>query len=86
MNVSPFPLPPALPPLSTPLPELSGATCRQQIIFSLPFTMPTRSKSVINGTTVDISHLAREIQADVAKYRQYKAEDGMKKRAIHACK
>jgi len=48
--------------------------------------MPTRSKSVINGTTVDISHLAREIQADVAKYRQYKAEDGMKKRAIHASK
>jgi hypothetical protein len=48
--------------------------------------MPTRSKSVIDGKTVDISHLAREIQADVAKYRQYKAEDGMKKRAIHASK
>ena len=30
-----------------------------------------------------MSHLEREIQADVATYRQYKAEDGMKKRAIH---
>jgi hypothetical protein len=48
--------------------------------------MPARSKSAINGTTVDISKLAREIQADVAKYRQHKAEDGMKKRAIHSSK
>lgn len=48
--------------------------------------MPERSKSAINGTTVDISQLAREIQADVANYRQYKAEDTMKKRAIHASK
>jgi len=72
---------------STPLPRRgTTATCHQRIIFSLPSIMPTRSKSVINGTTVDISHLAREIQADVAKYRQYKAEDGMKKRAIHASK
>lgn len=45
-----------------------------------------RGKSVIKGTTVDVSHLAREIQADVAKYQQYKAEDEMKKRAIHASK
>ncbi|KAL3815910.1 hypothetical protein ACHAXA_005758 [Cyclostephanos tholiformis] len=48
--------------------------------------MPKRCKSVVNGTTVDIGQLAREIQADVANYRQHKAEDGMKKRAIHASK
>lgn len=48
--------------------------------------MPVRSKSAINGTTVDVSQLAREIQADVANYRQYKAEDTMKKRAIHTSK
>ena len=48
--------------------------------------MPVRSKSAINGTTVDVSQLAREIQADIANYRQYKAEDTMKKRAIHASK
>jgi hypothetical protein len=48
--------------------------------------MPVRSKSAINGTTVDVSQLAREIQADIANYRQYKAEDTMKKRAIHTSK
>jgi hypothetical protein len=48
--------------------------------------MPVRSKSAINGTTVDVNQLAREIQADVANYRQYKAEDSMKKRAIHTVK
>jgi hypothetical protein len=48
--------------------------------------MPVRSKSAINGTTVDVNQLAREIQADVANYRQYKAEDTMKKRAIHSSK
>jgi hypothetical protein len=48
--------------------------------------MPVRSKSAINGTTVDVNQLAREIQADVANYRQYKAEDSMKKRAIHTSK
>eukprot|EP00581_Thalassiosira_minuscula_P006580 CAMPEP_0183743496 /NCGR_PEP_ID=MMETSP0737-20130205/65248_1 /TAXON_ID=385413 /ORGANISM="Thalassiosira miniscula, Strain CCMP1093" /LENGTH=296 /DNA_ID=CAMNT_0025979115 /DNA_START=316 /DNA_END=1206 /DNA_ORIENTATION=- len=31
-----------------------------------------------------LSHLEREIKNDVAAYRQNKAEDGMKKRAIHA--
>ena len=40
-------------------------------------------KSVINGGVVDINHLEQEIQADLASYRQHKAQDGMKKRAIH---
>ncbi|KAL3764109.1 hypothetical protein ACHAWU_003921 [Discostella pseudostelligera] len=50
--------------------------------------MSSKSKSTIsgNGRTLDMSHLEREIQADVATYRQYKAEDGMKKRAIHTSK
>ena len=40
-------------------------------------------KSAINGGVVDINHLEQEIQADLASYRQHKAQDGMKKRAIH---
>mmetsp|Transcript_1028 Transcript_1028/g.2279 ORF Transcript_1028/g.2279 Transcript_1028/m.2279 type:complete len:321 (+) Transcript_1028:137-1099(+) len=48
--------------------------------------MASISKSAISKRTIDISHLEREIKQDVASYRQYKAEDGMKKRAIHASK
>ena len=48
--------------------------------------MSTKGKSAINGRTLDITHLVREIQADVATYQQYKAEDVMKKRAIHTSK
>lgn len=40
-------------------------------------------KSAINGGVVDVGYLQREIQADLATYRQNKAQDGMKKRAIH---
>jgi len=43
-------------------------------------------RSVNAGGTVDIDHLEREIRADVANFRRYKAEDGMKKRAIHTSK
>jgi hypothetical protein len=48
--------------------------------------MSSKRLSAINGKTLDINHLEREIQADVATYRQFKAEDGMKKRAIHTSK
>ncbi|KAL7545168.1 hypothetical protein ACHAWF_008524 [Thalassiosira exigua] len=48
--------------------------------------MPARGQSAINGAAVNISHLEREIRRDVSCYRQYKAEDGMKKRAIHSSK
>ena len=48
--------------------------------------MTTKSKSALNGRTLNIGNLEREIEADVAKYQQYKAEDGMKKRAIHTSK
>jgi len=49
-----------------------------------PFVMSSGNKSAINGGTIDIAHLEREIRQDVATYRQYKAEDGMKKRAVHS--
>ena len=48
--------------------------------------MTTKSKSALNGRTLNIGNLEREIEADVAKYQQYKAEDGMIKRAIHTSK
>eukprot|EP00584_Thalassiosira_punctigera_P003530 CAMPEP_0172529498 /NCGR_PEP_ID=MMETSP1067-20121228/3561_1 /TAXON_ID=265564 ORGANISM="Thalassiosira punctigera, Strain Tpunct2005C2" /NCGR_SAMPLE_ID=MMETSP1067 /ASSEMBLY_ACC=CAM_ASM_000444 /LENGTH=311 /DNA_ID=CAMNT_0013313557 /DNA_START=113 /DNA_END=1048 /DNA_ORIENTATION=+ len=49
--------------------------------------MASRSKpSVISKGTIHIGHLEREIKHDVATYRQYKAEDEMKKRAIHVSK
>ncbi|KAL9183634.1 hypothetical protein ACHAXT_004490 [Thalassiosira profunda] len=44
-------------------------------------------KSAIDGSSrLDVDRLQREVLADVATYRQYKAEDGMKKRAIHTSK
>lgn len=48
--------------------------------------MSSRSKSAICKSAIDISHLEREIRQDVAAYQQYKAEDGMKKRAVHISK
>lgn len=45
--------------------------------------MSIRNKSAIGDGGIDIGQLEREIKRDVATYRQFKAEDGMKKRAIH---
>ncbi|KAL7461487.1 hypothetical protein ACHAXS_001908 [Conticribra weissflogii] len=47
-----------------------------------------KNKSILNlgGKTINISHLEQEIKGDVASYHKYRAEDGMKKRAVHASK
>lgn len=43
------------------------------------------AKSIINADgSVDISRLEREIKQDLSLYRKHAAEDGMKKKAIHA--
>lgn len=44
-----------------------------------------RNKSVFNPDrkTINVGHLEREITRDVASYHKYRAEDGMKKRAVH---
>jgi hypothetical protein len=46
------------------------------------------NKSAINadGTTINLSHLEREIQQDIGIYHKHAAEDGMKKRAVHTSK
>lgn len=77
------------PQIALPTSQCSISSLLASTWWALSFlvgTMSSKSKSAINGRSIDISRLEREIQADVATYRQYKAEDGMKKRAIHTSK
>ena len=68
------------------IPHVILLVCAAIVLLARP-TMSAVSKSskksAINGGVVDINHLEQEIQADLASYRQHKAQDGMKKRAIH---
>ena len=50
--------------------------------------MAAINKSAINpdGKTINIGHLEREVKEDVAIYHKCKAEDNMKKRAVHTSK